>query len=127
MLEVKPIIEDGKIYLTLNGVKQDDGMTLEDAEKKGITYHDGEFCFDGVGIDINVKNCTARFVFYKLMGELFEISESNVNPEIIESIDRHGQRYYEIKYFDKKINDHTIGFGSYDRANCERWIKEYFL
>lgn len=58
---------------------------------------------------------------------MFEISKDNTNPHIISHTDQTGREYFEIEYFDGKLNDTCVGFGSYSREYCEQWLKEYFV
>lgn len=57
---------------------------------------------------------------------MFKISKNNVNPKIISRM-LDGRTYFEIEYFDKEKNESYIGFGSFERSNCEQWLKEYFI
>lgn len=58
---------------------------------------------------------------------MFVISNNNVNPKIISRTFLDGRTYFEIEYFDKVKNEFCIGFGSFERSNCEQWLREYFI
>ena len=58
---------------------------------------------------------------------MFKISKNNVNPKIISRVFMDGRVYFEIEYFDKEKNESCIGFGSFERSNCEQWLREYFI
>lgn len=58
---------------------------------------------------------------------MFKVSKNNVNPRIINTVDRTGREYFEIEYYDAELKETCRGFGSYLRENCEKWMREYFM